>query len=220
MLINGVTIPSVAQVKKLGVIPKFIFIPLAASTFLGSFVDYISDTLTPFICFHFHLYPPSPIFHNCLLTYYISALLVSLFLLLPGPVNCFFCSLISCSALCLRELNFPASLNLWFLNRLGQKKEMVEDCLLWCLLHIFLCGFSSCQIVPPNSTGKPFHDTVSWMTEASGPCSYYLFPWFLQPLAMAMVNLTLLHHTLFELLAFLSAVCPVPSTKCPLFKRP
>ena len=67
-----------------------------------------------------------------------------------------FCSLISCSALCLRELNFPASLDLWFLNRLGQWKPLVGDCFLWC------------QILPPPSL-QSFHAKVSRVIAALSP---------------------------------------------------
>lgn len=133
-----------------------------------SFSDYISNMLAPFICFHIHLYHPHSIYHDFHLTYCISLLFVSLFLLLSsGLVNCPF--VLWC------HVQLCASEN-WISQRpcrlaSGQtwpKKELVEDRFLWCLL----ITSSLCLQLPPdrpvfcrpNSAGSPHQVNVGWTT--------------------------------------------------------
>lgn len=79
---RDIIIYSAVQVKNLRVISKFIlYLSLATSALQMSFIDHISNILTPFICGHFHFYLPGPINCDFHLTYCISPLLVSFFCL-------------------------------------------------------------------------------------------------------------------------------------------
>lgn len=69
--------------KNLEVIPKCaLYLSLVTSALPMSFIDCISNILTPFFCDHFHFYLYGPINYNFHLTYFIRLLLVSFFLLL------------------------------------------------------------------------------------------------------------------------------------------
>lgn len=73
--------------KNLEVIPKCaLYLSLVTSALPMSFIDCISNILTPFFCDHFHFYLYGPINYNFHLTYFIS---VDYFLTLLCSTNIF-----------------------------------------------------------------------------------------------------------------------------------